>query len=137
MQVSDIMTGQVESVGPEVTVEEAFRLLYEGDFRHLPITAASGELIGILSERDLREQVLPALLEVELPEAREEAMSRAVSEIMQGDPLSVHPEDDVDEAIELMIEHRVGAVPVVDPETGVLRGIVSYVDVLRAARDLF
>lgn len=44
--------------------------------------------------------------------------------------------DDVVEAIDLMIEHRIGAVPVVEPGTGELLGIVSYVDALRAARDL-
>ncbi|TVR02504.1 MAG: CBS domain-containing protein [Deltaproteobacteria bacterium] len=137
MLIREIMTEEVETVSPEATAEEAFRLIYEGDFRHLPVVSAGNELLGILSERDLREQVLPALLEMELPEAREEAMARSVSELMQGDTLTVHPDDDVDQAIELMLEHRVGAVPVVHPDTGELMGIVSYVDVLRAARELF
>ena len=137
MLIREIMTEEVGTVSPEATAEEAFRLIYEGDFRHLPVVSAGNELLGILSERDLREQVLPALLEMELPEAREEAMARSVSELMQGDTLTVHPDDDVDQAIELMLEHRVGAVPVVHPDTGELMGIVSYVDVLRAARELF
>jgi acetoin utilization protein AcuB len=48
----------------------------------------------------------------------------------------VDPETEVSEAIDLMIEHRIGALPVVEPDSTKLVGIVSYVDVLRAARDL-
>jgi acetoin utilization protein AcuB len=55
---------------------------------------------------------------------------------MTSDVITVHPESDASEAIDLMIEHRVGALPVVEPDSTKLVGIVSYVDALRAARDL-
>jgi acetoin utilization protein AcuB len=55
---------------------------------------------------------------------------------MSTDVLSVDPETDVGEVVDLMIEHRVGAVPVVDADSEELVGIVSYMDVLRASRDL-
>lgn len=137
MLIQEIMTENVETVAPEATAREAMRLTREGDFRHLPVVDAAGVLLGMLSERDLREHVLPALLEFELPEARDEAMGAAVSDIMNGSPIVVHPEDAVEDAIDLMLEHRVGALPVVDASSGDLLGIVSYIDVLRAARELF
>ena len=52
------------------------------------------------------------------------------------DVLFVHPESDVTEVVDLMIEHKIGALPVVEPGSLKLLGIVSYVDVLRAARDV-
>jgi CBS domain-containing protein len=48
----------------------------------------------------------------------------------------VNPGDDLVEAIDLMIEHQIGAVPVVESGSTELVGIVSYVDALRAAREL-
>jgi acetoin utilization protein AcuB len=50
--------------------------------------------------------------------------------------VTVNPESDVAEVIDLMIEHKIGAVPVVEADSTRLVGIVSYVDALRAARDL-
>ena len=57
---------------------------------------------------------------------------RKVADFMSSGPLTVEAETDIDEVIELLLEHRVGAVPVVSSE-GTLVGIVSYVDVLKAA----
>jgi acetoin utilization protein AcuB len=55
---------------------------------------------------------------------------------MASDVVAVNATDDLIEAIDLMIEHRIGAVPVVETGSSALVGIVSYVDVLRTARDL-
>ncbi len=43
------------------------------------------------------------------------------------------PDDEINDAIELMLEQDIGAIPVVDPAEGYLMGIVSYVDILRNA----
>jgi len=56
---------------------------------------------------------------------------------MVSDVHALNSESDVEEAIALMVEQRIGAVPVVSPIEGALVGIVTYIDVLRAARDLF
>jgi len=58
-------------------------------------------------------------------------------EVMQTDVISVNAEADVGEVIEVMLDHKVGAVPVVDPGAEHLVGIVSYEDVLRAAQECF
>jgi acetoin utilization protein AcuB len=54
---------------------------------------------------------------------------------MSPDVIAVAPEAELGEVVDLLLEHRVGAVPVVRPETGELIGIVSYIDVLRVLRD--
>ena len=56
---------------------------------------------------------------------------------MSAGVVSVDPETEVGEVVDLMIEHRIGAVPVVARGTDEIVGIVSYVDVLRASKEDF
>jgi len=64
------------------------------------------------------------------PEAREKALNTKIGEIMTTDPVTVSPEDDLQEAVELLIEEKFGGIPVVEESEGLV-GIVTYVDVLR------
>lgn len=136
MEVSEIMTPNPEYVLVTEAVRDAFMKLLEMDIRHLPVVEAN-ELVGMLSDRDLREFIVPLAGELETINAEDSRFERPVSELMKGDVISVHPETDVSEVIELMIDHRVGAVPVVQPSTGLLVGIVSYIDVIREAQEYF
>lgn len=108
------------------------RRLIDLDVRHLPIVS-DGELVGIISDRDLREVTSRLVAEGETEINR--VLDRPISDLMSADVLSVDPETELEEVVDLMIEHRVGALPVVSPGTDELVGIVSYVDVLRAAHD--
>jgi acetoin utilization protein AcuB len=95
------------------------------------------QLVGIVSDRDLRAFLAPSMLELEKPEDVRKRLAQPVSTVMNADVVSVTPETDLSEVIEMMIDQKVGAVPVVQPGTDELVGIVSYIDVLRAAQDLF
>jgi acetoin utilization protein AcuB len=53
---------------------------------------------------------------------------------LSSDVITVYPESTLEEVIDLMIEYRIGAVPVVEVDSSRVIGIVSYIDVLRAAR---
>jgi acetoin utilization protein AcuB len=55
---------------------------------------------------------------------------------MSSDVIAVSPETELDEIVELLVEHRIGAVPVVRSDTREVVGIVSYIDVLRALQEL-
>jgi acetoin utilization protein AcuB len=57
-------------------------------------------------------------------------LKTAVGDIMTTEPLSIAPDDDLKDAVEMLIEQKFGAIPVVDGAEGLV-GIVSYVDVLR------
>ena len=85
----------------------------------------------MLSDRDLRSLSFPMFVGSEYAGDMRRALDAKVSELMSSDVLSVEVEANVSEAVELMLEHKIGAVPVVDAD-GVLVGIVSYMDVLRA-----
>ncbi len=135
MIVQEVMTRDPYFAFAGDSLKTVASKLAEADVRHLPIVEG-GVLIGMVSDRDLREVVPSARDLVERPHEAERAFARPIATLMSSDVVSVSMGDDVIEAIDLMIEHRIGAVPVVEPSTGELLGIVSYVDALRVAREL-
>jgi len=126
--VKDIMTENPVTAIELMSVAEALGLLYELDVRHLPVVRGR-ELVGIISDRDLRS--FSEAAEDEAIEAVEGARSSTVGSFMNTSPVKVDPETPIREVIELLLLHRVGAIPVADLDTGDLLGIVSYVDLLR------
>lgn len=135
MIVSEIMTENPATVTVSDTIGGALDILNELDIRHLPVVEGD-RLVGLLSDRDLRTYALPARVEFNNPQKAAARLEHSVSELMTGDVVAVSPEDDVVDLVRLMIDHKFGAVPVVDPVDGALVGIVSYLDVLRAVEDL-
>lgn len=128
----DIMTENPVTTTELMSVAEALGLLYELDVRHLPVVRGS-ELVGIVSDRDLRGFTAPG--EDDAIEAIENARSSKIGNFMNTDPVRVDTETNVREVLELMLLHRVGAIPVCDLDTGDLVGIVSYVDLLRVLQE--
>jgi acetoin utilization protein AcuB len=127
IKVFDVMSNDPLTVSPSDTVGKAEELMYENHYRQLPVVE-NKQLIGIVSDRDIRSFLAqPSFVE---PEKRARALRTKVNEIMTAKPLTVSPEDDLREAVELLIDEKIGGIPVVD-ETEGLVGIVTYVDVLR------
>lgn len=122
----DLMTPQPARVRVSSTVGHALKLLHELDVRHLPVVDADGELVGIVSDRDLR----GPLPDEVVPEAPDIGPRTPITRVMSSAPVSVSPETGLREVVEMMIEQKVGALPVVDSD-GRLVGIVSYIDLLR------
>ncbi len=136
MEASSVMVDRVVSVRPSDTVATALEVLSELEVRHVPVVDDE-QLVGMLSDRDLRNLGLYRLRDLASLE-RMQALARIpVAEVMSSDVQTVGPEADVREVIELMLEEKISAVPVVDPHTGALLGLISYVDLLRAASRLF
>lgn len=135
MLVSDLMTRAVIVTTPQETVAGALRLLEDAAVRHLPVLDGA-RLVGMLSDRDLREYRLPVLDELDNQTLADELLARRISEVMTGTFAFVDSAESVKQAIDVMLEYGVGALPVVDRPTGELLGMISYVDVLRVARDI-
>ena len=132
MQVHEIMTTGAVSVRVRTTVGEAWEALQSLDVRHLPVIDENRELVGIVSDRDFGAPPAPALM-TKLVGSSGPSPDAPVTSIMTAAPLSVEQDAEVGEVIETMLENKIGAVPVVTPEGGV---IVSYLDVLRAVQAL-
>jgi acetoin utilization protein AcuB len=128
------MTPNPVTVTPDVSLAEVWDLMRDRGIRHVPVVDA-GVLVGMLSDRDLAHFDMARLLTLEGADALRREFSTPVVKVMSPDVIAVEPEAELGEVVDLLLEHRVGAVPVVRPETGELIGIVSYIDVLRALRD--
>jgi acetoin utilization protein AcuB len=136
MVVDEVMSSDPFVVNVTDSVGAAIKKLIEADVRHLPVVS-EGELVGMVSDRDLRSFTPVAMLELTHPRELKARLAQPVSKVMTSDVISVNPETEIEEVIDLMIEHKIGAVPVVEADSSKLVGIVSYIDALRAARDQF
>jgi len=127
MKVVDIMTRDPLTVTPTETIGQADELMNTNKIRQLPVVQGK-DLVGIVTDRDIRSFLSGSLLEG--VEAREEALNTKIREIMTTEPMTLSPDDDLQEAVEIMIDEKIGGIPVVDEAEGLV-GIVTYVDVLR------
>ena len=127
MKVVDVMTKNPLVMTPAETIGQADELMVENRIRQLPVVD-KGALLGIITDRDVRSFLAQSSL-VE-PEERAKALRTRVRDIMTAEPLTLSPEDDLRDAVELLIEDKIGGIPVVDEAEGLV-GIVTYVDVLR------
>ena len=132
LKVEDVMSSDPVTLNPGDTIAEAEEIMNEQGFRQIPVVR-SKELVGIITDRDIRSFLSGRLFGA--PEEREVAMNTFVGAVMTTKPVSVEPENDLSEVIELLIEGKVGGIPVVDEEQGLV-GIVTYVDVLRCFLNL-
>jgi CBS domain-containing protein len=133
MVAEELMSTRPFVVSVTESIRRVMNKLMECDVRHLPVVDG-GRLVGMVSDRDVRRLVDPIFELAPASAARSDDLEQRISTLMSSDVISVHPESEVDEVIDLMLEHRIGAIPVADPDSSQLLGIISYVDVLRAAR---
>jgi CBS domain-containing protein len=134
MIARDLMTADPVTVESKASIAEAWDLMRELSIRHIPVVE-EGALVGMLSDRDLGQLDIGRVLGLEGAAAARAELARSVIESMSADVIFVHPETEVVDVIGLLIEGRVGALPVVRPNTLEVVGIISYVDVLRALQD--
>ena len=129
------MTTAVVTIKPSDTVREALARMEDQEIRHLPVVEGK-RLVGVVSDRDLREYRLPVDEEIENPEYADDLLDTKVAEMMNTDVVTLEPGENVKTAIDVMLEYGVGALPVVDRHKEELVGILSYVDVLRFVRPM-
>src|SRR5262245_18836489 len=113
MRISEIMSKEVETVGPTCTVDEAADLMRQKHIRHLVI-ARDGDVLGVVSDRDMRSPRL---------------FGERLTDVMSDPAITIRPNDTVRTAANRMNRRRVGSLPVV--ERGKLVGIVTVTDLLR------
>jgi len=130
MRVEDVMTRTLVTVPPETSVLDAqVRLTREG-IRHLLVTGEGGELLGIVTDRDIRLNLPSPATSLSVWEMKDLLSRLTVGEIMTKAVVTVGPRREVSDAAVLMVEHKIGALPVL--EDGRLAGIVTETDLLRA-----
>lgn len=116
MQVANLMTSSPITIAPSDKLSAAKAAMDAGKFRRLPVIEG-GKLIGILTERDIREH--SGYLD-----------ATRVTAVMRSPVVTVAPSDSVEKAARLMLKHQIGGLPVMDGEK--LIGIVTASDLLKA-----
>jgi CBS domain-containing protein len=134
MAARDLMTANPVTTTPEANLAEVWDLMRELEIRHVPVVQR-GTLVGMLSDRDLGHLDMARVLAVEGAEGLRQEFAMPIVNVMSSDVICVEPETELADVVELLLEHKVGALPVVWPDTREVIGIVSYIDVLRALRD--
>ena len=120
--IREVMTAGPTTVGASTPVAEAARLMKADDVGSLPILE-DGRLAGVVTDRDI---VLRVVADGRDPQAT------TAGEIASRDPVTVDPQQGLDEALRLMAEHQVRRLPVVE-EDGRLVGVLAQADVAREA----
>ena len=133
MQVERRMKANPITVSPEDSFRHAMTLIRQRGIRHLPVVE-EGRLVGIVTDRDLRQASPSPATSLEIHELHYLLQRMKVREIMTTKLITVTPETSIEEAARLMLEHKIGGLPVL--RAGVLVGILTETDILRAFVDL-
>jgi len=130
MKVSDYMSAEVVTANLRDGLRQTFYRMRERGIRHMPVLGDDGAMVGVISDRDLRR---PDWVDDEENVAHYYLLDNAhkVEDAMTRDPWFVHPDDPIQDAVDLVLKHRIGALPVVG-EGRKLLGMISAVDMLRA-----
>lgn len=134
LTVAEIMLKNVVSARETYTVEQVYASMLEGRFRHMPVVNAKKQLLGIVSDRDLR-NVLVFINDAQGSKKAVGNQKLVISRVMTRSPLTAAPDDSVKTAVKLMVRHKVGCLPVCD-ESGKLLGIVTETDMLMLLESL-
>jgi acetoin utilization protein AcuB len=128
------MRQPVLTIGAGASVREAAALMRERGIRHLPVLDARERLVGIVTDRDLRQVILDVAIG-RVGEDTERLGDLGVREVMTWGVVTVTPATDLREAARVMREQRLGALPVVDEAAHVV-GILTEHDLLDALQAL-
>ena len=121
MKVKDIMTNHVCCVSPEMTLENASKLMCGADIGVMPVCDSSG-IVGIVTDRDIITRGI----------SQGFALSEAVARVMTKSVASISPDADIKEAVKLMSEHQVRRLPVMSGKEIV--GMLSGGDLARCGK---
>ena len=145
MTVEKVMTKQVITVQEDATIETCAHILSTNRLSGLPVVNDAGKLIGIVTEGDLirrkTDVQTPAYLEflggiiyLDNPnkffEDVKKTMGLYVHEIMSTELITIHPDDTVEKAANLLVHHKIKRLPVLDDEDQLI-GIVARKDIMQ------
>lgn len=134
-KVSEYMSSRVITAQTDLGIREAYFLMRSQGIRHLPVKDEQGQLVGIVSDRELRR---PNWVD-EAPDLQHQyelTDDLEVKDVMVRHVHFVHTYDTLSKAVKLILEHKIGALPVLDKNDDLV-GMLSAVDLLRALEDIY
>ena len=132
MKVGDRMSRDVVTVSPKEGIRVAEHLMKAKRIRYLPVVSDE-TLVGIVSNRDIRRVLRSPATSLDIDELHYLLDTLQVAAVMTRDVVTVTPETPIESAADLLLRHKIGALPVLDGTR--LVGIISEADVLQALCD--
>lgn len=136
MFVRDRMTAEPVTVTDDISFQEALRMMREGGFRRLPVVDAHDRLRGIVSERDLLYASPSPATSLNVWEMNYLLSKLAVDEIMTKKVVTTTPDTPLEDAAHLMVDNKVGGLPVLDEDKRVV-GVITETDIFKAFVEMF
>ncbi len=143
MLVKDVMTLSPATAQLSTTIQNAIELMRQYNARHLPILDGE-KLIGVISDRDLTflyglDDIFKTVDQDDIKEVLTQPVKTVLKTrfLVDADVICTHPDAPIIDAIRLLIDHKISSLPVTDPTTNRLVGIITPVDILDAAAHLF
>jgi len=130
--VSEIMRREVATLTAGEKLDLTQDIMNLGRVRHLPVLDAEQRVIGIVSHRDVLAAAMSQVLDFDPKSRRTFLRSIEVSEVMAKDVVTAGPDTALAEIARILVERKIGCVPVVSPR-GELLGLVTESDLLAAA----
>lgn len=130
MIAEQIMQQEVHTLKPDDKIGTALQLFRDKKIRHVPIVDDEGILVGIVTDRDVKDST-PSILNKDLSD---EELNKPLSLIMKENVMTGHPLDFVEDIAAVFYEHRIGCMPIV--QGGDIVGIVTETDVLHTFVEL-
>ncbi len=120
MRIRSLMIKDPITVSDRTSVQEAIHLMRENSIRHLPVVNASGKLVGWVTLADMKQGLLPAVV-----------TGLSLADLMIKNPITIHPDADMETAAQIIYQRKIGGMPVVDGDDKVL-GVITVTDILGA-----
>lgn len=130
MIVEEVMNRNTTTLFPEDTIEKALRTLTEKGIRHIPIVNHEHELVGLISDRDVRD-ACPSILDNPVSM---DSLQQPIERIMTKHVITCHPLDFVEEIATIFYDNKIGCLPVT--KEGKLVGIITETNVLHTLVEL-
>jgi CBS domain-containing protein len=131
MQVRQLMSGDVVTLEAGTTLDIADDIMTLKRIRHLPVLD-NEILVGVVTQRDLFRAGLSSILEFRKHAVKEWLAQIQVREVMTENLVTIGPDASVEDAVALMVDHKIGCLPVVAEDK--LVGLLSETDCLRYLR---
>ena len=124
MKVKQVMTPDAKAIWLTESLADAAKLMWQNDCGVLPIIKDGRKVIGLITDRDV-------CMACAMRDRNPSTIS--VEEVMTGQVYAVNPEDNIDQALQVMQQHQIRRLPVIDPK-GELQGILSMNDIVLHAK---
>jgi acetoin utilization protein AcuB len=135
MLVKDRMSKHPLTIGTDVSVSETHKYMQEQKVRHLPVVDKAGHMVGLVTEDDLLKAEPSSATSLSVWEIHSLLGKITTRDVMVRDVITTTEDTPIEDAAYLMLEHKIGCLPVM--REGTLVGIITESDIFRTMMELF